>query len=591
MTGLLVNDLHVEFFTDDGVVRAVDGVDFTVRPGLRMGVVGESGSGKTTTALALMGMIKPPGRITGGTALLDGIDLLRLGETEHARVRLRDISYIPQGAMNSLNPVMRIETQLVDGMIDHGQGGSRAELRARARSLLERVGLPTAVARMYPHELSGGMKQRVCIAIAISLRPQLIIADEPTSALDVITQRRVMQALRRVQEELGASLILIGHDMGLMAQFVDELLVMRSGKLVEQGSVQAVFKQPRHEYTRTLISSVPSLDNVGAFGSLRDTAGAPAASAVPRSGAPPLLELHGVAKTYTRGLFAQHGTEALLPLSFTLHGDKPLIVSVVGQSGSGKTTLGSLILGFIRPTRGRILYEGRDLNAIAGAELKAFRARVQAVFQDPYSAYNPFYKVDHALAVPLFNFGLVHTRDEAFVRMERACREVGLDPTQTIHRFAHQLSGGQRQRLMVGRALMLTPRLLIADEPVSMVDASLRATILSNLGVLKQRHGVSILYITHDLATAYHVSDYVLVIYKGRVVEAGETEVVIKDPRHPYTQLLVSSIPWPDPDRQWGSDETIARELHLLADSEVYSPPLLRSTIEGFSLRLDGAAA
>jgi peptide/nickel transport system ATP-binding protein len=591
MTGLLVNDLHVEFFTDDGVVRAVDGVDFTVRPGLRMGVVGESGSGKTTTALALMGMIKPPGRITGGTALLDGIDLLRLGETEHARVRLRDISYIPQGAMNSLNPVMRIETQLVDGMIDHGQGGSRAELRARARSLLERVGLPTTVARMYPHELSGGMKQRVCIAIAISLRPQLIIADEPTSALDVITQRRVMQALRRVQEELGASLILIGHDMGLMAQFVDELLVMRSGKLVEQGSVRAVFKQPRHEYTRTLISSVPSLDNVGAFGSLRDTAGAPAASAVPRSGAPPLLELHGVAKTYTRGLFAQHGTEALLPLSFTLHGDKPLIVSVVGQSGSGKTTLGSLILGFIRPTRGRILYEGRDLNAIAGAELKAFRARVQAVFQDPYSAYNPFYKVDHALAVPLFNFGLVHTRDEAFVRMERACREVGLDPTQTIHRFAHQLSGGQRQRLMVGRALMLTPRLLIADEPVSMVDASLRATILSNLGVLKQRHGVSILYITHDLATAYHVSDYVLVIYKGRVVEAGETEVVIKDPRHPYTQLLVSSIPWPDPDRQWGSDETIARELHLLADSEVFSPPLLRSTIEGFSLRLDGAAA
>ena len=194
--------------------------------------------------------------------------------------------------------------------------------------------------------------------------------------------------------------------------------------------MQAVFKQPRHEYTRTLISSVPSLDNVGAFGSLRDTAGAPAASAVPRSGAPPLLELHGVAKTYTRGLFAQHGTEALLPLSFTLHGDKPLIVSVVGQSGSGKTTLGSLILGFIRPTRGRILYEGRDLNAIAGAELKEFRARVQAVFQDPYSAYNPFYKVDHALAVPLFNFGLVHTRDEAFVRMERACREVGLDPTR-----------------------------------------------------------------------------------------------------------------------------------------------------------------
>jgi ABC-type glutathione transport system ATPase component len=231
--------------------------------------------------------------------------------------------------------------------------------------------------------------------------------------------------------------------MGLMAQLVDELLVMRSGKVVEQGSVHAVFKRPRHEYTRTLIASVPSLDNVGAFGGLRNTASTRAASAVPRSSSAPLLELHGVAKTYTRGLFARHGTEALLPLSFTLHGDKPLIVSVVGQSGSGKTTLGSLILGFIRPIRGRILCEGRDLNAIDGAELKALRARVQAVFQDPYSAYNPFYKVAHTLAVPLFNFGLVRTRDEALVRMERACREVGLDPTQTIHRFAHQLSGGR----------------------------------------------------------------------------------------------------------------------------------------------------
>jgi peptide/nickel transport system ATP-binding protein len=259
MTGLLVNDLHVEFFTDDGVVRAVDGVDFTLRPGLRMGVVGESGSGKTTTALALMGMIKPPGRVTGGTALLDGIDLLRLGETEHARVRLRDISYIPQGAMNSLNPVMRVKDQIADAIRTHEGRASKAERRTRILGLMRMVGLPSRVYSMYPHELSGGMKQRVCIAMAIALNPTVIIADESTSALDVVVQRVVAQTLIKVKDTLGVSMIMIGHDMGLMAQLVDRIAVMYAGNIVETAPVDTMFKEPLHPYSQLLIESIPTL--------------------------------------------------------------------------------------------------------------------------------------------------------------------------------------------------------------------------------------------------------------------------------------------------------------------------------------------
>ncbi len=580
MSRLIAQGMRVEYFTDEGIVRAVDGVDFTIKPGVRVGFVGESGSGKTTTALALMGMIEPPGKVTGGSVLLDDTDLLKLSDDEYQRVRLTEISYIPQGAMNSLNPVMRIADQIIDGMIDHGLALGRREKRERAMTLLEKVGLAPEVARMFPHELSGGMKQRACIAIAIALGPKLIIADEPTSALDVITQRRVMETLGELQDELGASLILIGHDMGLMAQFVDDIMVMRNGRIVEQGPARTLFKQAEHDYTRTLIDSVPSLharvaDNVQPMR---------AKSATNHVNGTPLLALDAASKIYGGGILRGSGNTALHPLTFTLQGDRPLVVSIVGQSGSGKTTLGSLILGFQTPSSGAIRYRGQDIAGFNAAQSKAYRREVQAVFQDPYAAYNPFYKVDHALSAPLTNFGLARGRDEIYGKMHDACQNVGLDPSQTIHRFAHQLSGGQRQRLMVGRAIMLAPRLLVADEPVSMVDASLRSTILTNLKQMKDQQGVSILYITHDLATAYQVSDYILVLYKGRVVEAGEAETVIKDAKHPYTQLLVDSIPWPDPDQAWGSQETISYELAALDRQQQSPTTLIRSTIGGLSL-------
>jgi peptide/nickel transport system ATP-binding protein len=461
-------------------------------------------------------------------------------------------------------------------MIDHRSGlGGQAQER-RIAELLERVGLPAETGRLFPHELSGGMKQRACIAIAISLNPRLLIADEPTSALDVVTQRLVMQTLREVQEACGAGLILIGHDMGLMAQFVDELIVMRDGRVVERGPVGPTFKAPQHDYTRSLIESVPTLAR------RQDIERPQAATSAARP--TPLLKLDGAAKTYERGAFGQADKPALYPLSMTLDGSTPQTVAIVGQSGSGKSTLAAMILGLLSPSGGRVLFDGADIDGFGRGDRLRFRRAVQAVFQDPYASYNPFYRVEHSLKVTLRN--LAATRDAGGwrPRMERACRGVGLDPDRTLGRYAHQLSGGQRQRLMVGRAMMLTPRLLVADEPVSMVDASLRSSILASLSSLKESEGTSILYITHDLATAYAISDYVLVLHRGRVVEAGDPEIVIQDPQHPYTRILVESVPWPDPDRHWASGQSIAQHLDVLAGIDPEQPPLIRSRITGFTL-------
>ncbi len=574
MSGLSVTDLRVEFYTDDGVVKAVNGVNFNIWPGIRMGVVGESGSGKTTTALALMGMIEPPGRVVAGEADLDGLDLLGLTEEEFRQHRLATVSYIPQGAMNSLNPVARIGAQILDGMTDHGKALRGSAAQDRVADLLTQVDLSPDIGRMFPHELSGGMKQRACIAIAIAMAPKLLIADEPTSALDVITQRRVMETLRKVQEEIASSLILIGHDMGLMAQFVDEMIVMRDGNVVEQGDVNQIFANPSHAYTRQLIESVPSLERKsGSEPVIARTSEVPSA--------PPLLEFGAVGKTYRKG---RTSIDALKPLSFRLDGDVPRVIAVVGQSGSGKTTMGSLALGFETASQGIVRYSGNDIARMNGNDAIRFRREVQAVFQDPYASYNPFYRVDHVLSEPLRNFGIARSRTDALNYLVDACACVGLEPSQTIHRYAHQMSGGQRQRLMVGRAIMLKPRLLVADEPVSMVDASLRSTILGNLAAMKAELGISVLYITHDLATAYEVADYVLVLHKGRVVEAGVPETVIDDPHHPYSRLLVDSIPWPDPNRHWGAGGTLAEDLEAVAGADPMQPTIVRNQVEGFHL-------
>ncbi|WP_226781529.1 ABC transporter ATP-binding protein [Oceaniglobus trochenteri] len=544
MTLLEVRDLCIDYFTSTRVIHAVRGVSFDVAPGERVALVGESGSGKTTTALALMQMIEPPGKIVGGTAKLNGTDLLALRGDAVRASRLANVAYIPQGAMNSLNPVLRLREQILDGLVDHGQRLDRKAADALVAGALKGVGLSPDLARAYPHELSGGMKQRACIAIAIAMKPDLVIADEPTSALDVITQKQVMATLIAAQEEIGCGLLLIGHDMGLMAQATNRVIVLQHGLIAEDAPVGRIFTDPQHAYSRMLIDSVPTL------GKRAETA-APAVIAKPEAAS--LMEFDKVSKTFGGGLFGNDAVRALDTCSFRLADEHPQIISVVGQSGSGKTTLARMVLGFETPSTGEIRYRGKPMAAMRAEERRAYRREVQAIFQDPYGSFNPFYKVDRALSLPLANFGLTTQGGSARSRMEEACEAVGLDAGEVLGRFPHELSGGQRQRLMVARALMIGPRMLVADEPVSMVDASLRMTILGNLQRLKDRFSISVIYITHDLATAYHVSDYVLVLHKGRIVEAGLPGDVIERPEHPYTRSLVDAIPWPDPNRHWGT--------------------------------------
>ena len=594
MTGpvLTLADLCVDFPMPRGVIHAVKSLNLEIAARRKTGLIGESGSGKTTTALAIMRMLAVPGVITGGDMRLghDRTDILALSDEGMRATRLARVSYIPQGAMNSLNPVMRISQQICDGIVAHQGRRARAELQQRADAALRGVGLAADVGQLYPHELSGGMKQRVCIALAMILRPELIIADEPTSALDVVTQRHVMQTLTRIQSEIGCGLILVGHDMGLMAQSVDELAVMKDGELVEHGPTRRIIETPQHPYTRALIASVPRIGGPSFAGISAGAASVCTTGPAGKGpGQMPLVECANISKVYG-------SVTALRPLSFSLDGAAAKIISVVGQSGSGKSTLGSLMLGFDRPSSGKVLYRGRDIARQSPAGQLDFRKNVQAVFQDPYACFNPFYRVEHALKYPFKRFGLARSASHLQGTMEAACNAVGLDPGAILRRYPHQLSGGQRQRLIVARALMLSPRLLIADEPVSMVDASRRSEILKNIYDLKLQHGISVLYITHDLATAWHMSDYVIVLYRGAVVEAGLPGEVIGDPLHPYTQLLVNSIPWPDMDRSWGPADAPDEKTADAPDGEAGAggatplealcdhPAVFRSGIDGLTL-------
>ncbi len=543
MSLLKVQDLSVTFATTRQIVQAVRGISFAVEANERVGLVGESGSGKTTAALALMRMIKPPGRISAGTAHLDRIDLLALKGNEIREARLRTLSYIPQGAMNALNPVLRIREQMLDGLIDHGVLLNKSAADKAVAKALDGVGLPHRVAEMFAHQLSGGMKQRVCIAIAIMLDPRLIIADEPTSALDVISQRQVMKTLDDVQQRLGCGLILIGHDMGLMAQVTDRVIVMRRGQIVEDAPTRQLFATPVHPYSRELISSVPSLS-----GRIDQVPTEPDASDPAR---PLLISLEQIAKDFGGGFLHGKAKTALYPMSLTIATGAPRIIAVVGQSGSGKTTLARMILGLETPSTGSIQYRGTAYAALGRAQRLDFRRDVQAIFQDPYASFNPFYRVDRALIQPMLRFGLARSHNDARHASRQACVGVGLDPDEVLGRFPHELSGGQRQRLMVARALTLKPALIVADEPVSMVDASLRMSILASLSGLRRDHGISIIYITHDLATAYQISDEVIVLHAGRIVEHGPPREVIAKPQHPYTRALVAAIPWPDPMLGW----------------------------------------
>ncbi len=538
---LSISNLTVTYPTEKNQINAVDNVTLEIFQNEKIAIVGESGSGKTTLAMAILSLIKPPGKIISGDILFENIDLLSLHKNELRKKRLNEFSLITQGSMNSLNPVKKIYYQLVDGMIDHEYKDKKSNLY-KIKSVLKSVGLDEKVLNMYPHELSGGMKQRISIACSILLEPKLIIADEPTSALDVIVQRQVMQTLNNIQKSLKSSIILIGHDIGLVVQFADKIGVMHEGKLVEYDETFQITNNPKHWYTKLLINSVPNFKKAKKI--LKNK--------INKTDKNPIkIELKNIYKSYDKTLFKNYKNYSLKNINLTIDSSKPEIIGIAGQSGSGKSTLMQIILGTLEQTSGEVFFNGKPIKSFKKKINNNFLRYIQPIFQDPFGVYNPFYKSKHLLIETVNNLLMLKNSQESIDYIKNSMKDVGLDPEIFWERYPHQLSGGQRQRLMVARALMVKPKVILADEPVSMIDASLRASILENIKKLRDKHNITVLYITHDLTTAYQVCDKLHIMNEGEIVESGNCVEIIDNPKHDYTKLLIDSIPSMDINQNW----------------------------------------
>ncbi len=529
---LAVEGLKVSF----GDQAAVRGVDFTVLPGHTVAVVGESGSGKSTTAAAILGLLPPGGRITGGCIVFDGSDIAGADRRTLRAIRGREIGYIPQDPMTNLNPVWKVGFQVSEAL---RANTSDRRARRRAVELLAEAGMPDPAkqAGRYPHQLSGGMCQRALIAIGLAGRPRLLIADEPTSALDVTVQRQVLDHLQGLTAELGTALLLITHDLALAAERAQSVVVMREGVVVESGAARSILWDPQHEYTRRLVAAAPSL-----------TVKSPARSRPGDNGASDdILVASGLTKVYREsrgapGWRVRRRAEfrAVDGVSFRLRRARTL--AIAGESGSGKSTLARMVLGLLPPSAGTVVFDGTRVDAglNAGPQL-AFRRRVQPVFQNPYSSLDPMYTVFRAIEEPLRIHGLGDRGQR-----ERAVREL-IDqvalPSSVLGRLPRELSGGQRQRVAIARALAPRPEVLVCDEAVSALDVLVQAQILDLLAGLQTELGLTYLFISHDLAVIRQIADDVLVMRAGRVVEQAATEELFTRPRHEYTRGLLEAIP------------------------------------------------
>ena len=533
---LTVADLCVSVNTETGLKPLVSDLSFALRRGETLAIAGESGSGKSITSLAIMGLLPPPAvRVTGGSVRLGTTDLLRLSEGRMRALRGDRVAMIFQEPMTSLNPVMTIGTQLVEAIRAH-QPQSRGRARKSALDALRsvRISQPEQRLSQYPHQLSGGMRQRVMIAMALVLRPELLIADEPTTALDVTVQREVLDLLRDLQRDLGTAIILITHDMGVVAEMADRVIVMREGRAVEEGSAADIFSRPRMQYTRDLLAAVP---RIGA-GVPRAAPTAAAAAAVA------VLENVSVRFDIHGGLLGRvtHRVHAVEGVSFDIRAGETF--SLVGESGCGKSTIARAMVGLV-PHRGRIAIGGRDLSALRTEDLKALRRKVQIIFQDPMASLDPRMRIGDLVGEPLLIHGLGTAADRR-AAVGDLLERVGLARDQ-IDRYPHEFSGGQRQRICIARALTLKPDLIIADESVSALDVSVQARVLDLLAALKHEFGIAYLFISHDMAVVENISDRVAVMYLGQIVETGTRDQVFGAPRHPYTRRLIDAVPVPDP--------------------------------------------
>jgi len=599
---LSVEGLRVEFATSRGTLRAVDGVSWSIRPGEILALVGESGCGKSVSALAIMRLLaKPAGRVAGGRILFEGRDLLALPEAEMREIRGRDIAMIFQEPMTSLNPVLTIGLQIMEPLTIH-LGMSEEQARARAVELLGLVGIPDAERRLeqYPHQFSGGMRQRVMIAIGLACNPKLIIADEPTTALDVTIQAQILELMKDLASRLNIALVVITHNLGIVARYADRVAVMYAGRKVEEAEAGALFATPRHPYSAGLLASVPRLDRPRAErletieglppnllnpptgcrfaprcphrAAVCDTdptpverdgryvachraeeiahqTAAPIPPAAPMADdAPALLTVRGLKKHFritTGTLGTSHATiRAVEDVSFTV--PKGQTLGIVGESGCGKTTVGRTILRLEEATDGVIDFEGVNITHASRSEMKALRRRIQVIFQDPFSSLNPRMTIGGIIQEALLVHKRVPNAGAARERTGELLVRVGLF-AEMAERYPHQLSGGQRQRVGIARALAMEPDFIVCDEPVSALDVSIQGQIINLLDGLQRDLGLTYLFIAHDLAVVRHISHRIVVMYLGRVMEMADRDDLYAAPLHPYTKALLDAAPIPDP--------------------------------------------
>ena len=554
-------NLRVEFDTKDGKVVAVEDVSFEIKPKQTVCLVGESGSGKSVSSLSMMRLVEfGGGKLSGGKLFFTNsegrkIDLSNSSQKQMRSIRGNEIGMIFQEPMTALNPVFTIDRQLTEGLIVH-KNISKRKARAEALELLRLVRIPEPELRMqqYPHELSGGMRQRVVIAMALACKPRLLIADEPTTALDVTIQAEILALINRLKSETESAILFITHDMAVVAQMADRVVVMHNGKKMEEGTVHEIFNNPQHEYTKSLLAAVPKLGEMASkkYPEPMRLVGEKKSKALkPIVGTDePLLKVNNLVTRYPvkGGVFRRTvaRVHAVEDVSFTIMKGKTL--SLVGESGCGKSTVGRSLIRLVEPTSGNVNLDGQNILSLNPKDMREARSNIQMVFQDPFASLNPTLTLFDQVAEPLRNFGTTNQGELRF-KIGNLFDRVKL-PRSFIRRYPHELSGGQRQRIAIARALALNPSLIVADEPVSALDVSVQAQVLNLMMELQVDLGLSFLFISHDMAVVERVSHDVGVMYLGRLVEIGPRPSIFRNPQHPYTQDLLKAVPIADPDKR-----------------------------------------